>query len=261
MSSETDRYVESVLAAIDLLTCFDSDTGLRLTDLHRRTGLNNSRILRLAGTLISRGFLVFDAATSQYHLGPALFAAGALLEPRYSDVSEAVRPALLSLVSQTHETAFFSVISGQRRLVLAKEESHEALRYTARVGDSRPLISGASGRVALAFCDEATRQTALSQIEETAERDALEKRLNEVRATGHDISEGELTANAFAIAQPVLTSSGGLLGVLTLAGAATKLTPELSERYVELLAQQSRLLPADALAPRLAKSTNAVNAA
>jgi len=98
MSAEAERHVESVQSALRLLTCFESDTGLRLVDLHERTGLTRSRIIRLAGTLASEGFLSYDDASSRYYLGPNLFRVGSLLSKRYSDSSEALRPCLGSPV-------------------------------------------------------------------------------------------------------------------------------------------------------------------
>ena len=254
MAAEAERHIESVSAALRLLACFDSDVGLRLLDLYERTRLNRSRILRLAGTLVANGFLEHDGRTSTYRLGPALFAAGSLVAGRFSDLAEAVRPVLRALVADTGDTAMFSIVSGHTRLVLSKEEPEDALRYTVQEGQNRPISGGASGRVILAFCDEALRSQVLQSGELVTASDAparqgaaLNERLAHIREAGFDWSVGELTPHAFAIAVPVLSRRDELLGVLTLAGLEAKLTPALRERYVQLLKEQSARIPSAAL--------------
>ena len=60
-SREAERHVAAVTAALSILDCFVEDTSLRLRDLHERTGMQKSRILRLAGSLIAMLTLMKDA--------------------------------------------------------------------------------------------------------------------------------------------------------------------------------------------------------
>ena len=106
--SEADRHVESVVSALTLLDCFERDEGLRLEDFHARTGLTRSRIIRLAGTLVHKGYLVHDREHAQYLLGPTLFRVGALLADRYGSMASSVRPILRELVVSTGLTSMFS---------------------------------------------------------------------------------------------------------------------------------------------------------
>ncbi len=247
MTIESERHIEAVSAALQLLASFDADVGLRLLDFHERTNLNRSRILRLAGTLVAGGFLEHDEQTSTYRLGPALFAVGSLVADRFSNLAQAIRPVLRGLVNETGDTALFSIVSGRTRLVLSKEEPRDALRYTVQEGQVRPISGGASGRVILAFCDEPLRAKVLESGSLATEFD-LQTRLERVRKHGFDSSVGELTPHAFAIAVPVLLDNGDLLGVLTLAGLEAKLTPTLRKQYSRLLKEQADLIPATALA-------------
>ncbi len=248
MTSESERHVESVQSALRLLTCFESDSGLRLADLHERTGLTRSRIIRLAGTLASEGFLTHDAESSRYFLGPNLFRAGSLLSRRYTDISEAVRPALRALVAATGYTALFSILNGTARLILSKEEPEDALRYTVPEGTSRVIHAGASGRVMLAFGGGELREKVYRKAAlDGAARKELEARLEEIRTREYDRSRSELTAHAFAVAVPVLAESGDLFGVLTVAGPEAIYSEETGQAAVALLREQARLVPADAL--------------
>jgi DNA-binding IclR family transcriptional regulator len=249
LASESERHVESVQAALRLISCFDVDEGLRLHDLHEKTQLNRSRILRLAGTLAAEGYLTYDERTSCYHLGPDLFRVGQLLTPRFGTVSDAVRHHLITIVAQSGCTALFSILNGQSRLVLSKEEPDEALRYTVREGQLRPLPDGASGRVMLAFGDkdlwDALRR---SKLHTNIDFENLAEKIAAVKAQGFEISVSELSRHAFAIAVPVLRKNNDLFGVLTIAGAEANYSSELSPKYIEILRHQADLIPSETLA-------------
>ena len=250
--SEADRHVDAVLSALSLLDCFEGDAGLRLEDFHARTGLTRSRIIRLAGTLVHKGYLVHDRANARYLLGPAFFRVGSLVVDRYRSIASGVRPVLRELVSQTGLTAMFSVLGGRDRLILAKEEPGQPVRYTVQEGQTRPVVLGASGRVMLAFSNS---DTAEDLVEKSAlaplERQKLLSDLAQIRTKGFDVSESELTRHAFAIATPVFAQTGDLLGVLTVAGPTLEYQKEKLGEIVALLDQKSSDIPFSGRAARL----------
>ena len=57
---QTERHVDAVLAALDILECFLAAPELATRDLVVATGFTRNRVMRLAGTLAHRGFLVSD---------------------------------------------------------------------------------------------------------------------------------------------------------------------------------------------------------
>lgn len=239
--SEADRHVESVVSALTLLDCFERDEGLRLEDFHARTGLTRSRIIRLAGTLVHKGYLVHDREHAQYLLGPTLFRVGALLADRYGSMASSVRPILRELVVSTGLTSMFSVLGGRDRLILAKEEPDQAVRYTVQEGQGRSIVLGASGRVLLAFSNgavasELIEKSQLSDVEKTR----LTSDLVKIRSAGFNLSESELTRHAFAIAVPVFSQSDDLLGVLTVAGPTLEYQKEKLADLVALLNHKSQ---------------------
>ncbi|MEM9229140.1 MAG: IclR family transcriptional regulator [Pseudomonadota bacterium] len=241
--SESDRHVESVLSALAVLDCFESDEPLRLEDFHTRTGLTRSRIIRLAGTLMYKGYLTQDKDTSQYRLGPSLFRLSTLLADRYGSIAARVRPMLSELVASTGLTAMFSVIGGRDRLILAKEEPDQAVRYTVKEGQQRAIHLGASGRVLLAFSEPTLVSDILDSLSLPEDgKAALYRDLGPIRDKGFDLSESELTRHAFAVAVPVLAETGELQGVLTLAGPTLDYSKEKLEHFVSLLNEKSKIL-------------------
>lgn len=252
MVAESERHIESVLAALRILECFEADVGLRAAELQAQTGFAYSRVMRLTGTLVARGFLSLDVASGRYFLGPGLFRLGKLLLPRFEDLAASVRPILSELVEATGQTAMFSVTDSVSRLVLCKQEPATALRYTVTEGQARPIGTGASGRVILAFGSSKLRAQALADLD-ADERTSVEARLSEVRTRGHDVSVSELTQGAFAVAAPVLGPDGQLNGVLTLAGPASALTEASQEEYLALLREQAARVQISAVTEPAAK--------
>ncbi|MEJ8562343.1 IclR family transcriptional regulator [Yoonia sp. GPGPB17] len=241
--SESDRHVESVLSALAVLDCFESDEPLRLKDFHARTGLTRSRIIRLAGTLMHKGYLTQDKETSQYRLGPTLFRLSTLLSDRFGSLSARVRPTLVELVASTGLTAMFSVVGGRDRLILTKEEPDQAVRYTVKEGQQRAIHLGASGRVLLAFSRPSLASDILDSLSlSEGAKAALYRDLEPIREKGFDLSESELTRHAFAVAVPVLANTGELQGALTLAGPTLDYSRDKLEHLVALLNEKSKIL-------------------
>jgi len=240
---ESERHIESVQSALRLLSCFERDVPLRLEDMHERTGLTRSRIIRMAGTLVHEGFLVHEPKTGRYLLGPNLYRLGSLLEQRYGSFKETVRLNLTRLVDATGYTAMFSVISGQDRLILAKEEPDLDLRFTVREGQCRPITAGATGRVILAFAAADFRMKVLKNCDLSDEDvEQLENTLKTISAAGYEFSRSELTKHAFALAVPVLDASQKLIGALTLAGPAAAYEQTNETHLITALREEAEIL-------------------
>jgi len=238
---ESDRHIQAVSRALEVLTSFDRDIPLRLKELHARTGQARSGLIRVLGTLESHGFVRFDPATGAYELGSVVHRLGALLNERFSRIDQIVRPVLARLVSETSDTAFLSAVEGLRRVVLIAEESQEALRFTAREGQSRPLHLGASSKILLAWADPDTREKAMELVE-PENRDALSKDLAGIVAKGFAVSEGEITPYGFAISVPVRHRGSSRVDSISLAGVLSKLTPALIDSHVERLRREAAYL-------------------
>lgn len=238
--SEEDRHVQSLASALSILDAYDGDVSLRLKDLHERTGLNRSRILRFAGTLRACGYLHFDEASNAYVLGHRLHAIGSMLQRSRARVLAVVDPVLERLMLSTGDTAFFSSIHNDKRLVVARRESNEGLRFIVEAGQTRPLHAGASSKVLLAFSPAAYRQRILAELDISDEdKIALDRELDDIRTSGCAVSKGAVTPHGFAVAAPVENGTE-FPDVLTLAGPLGKLTDALATEYIEELTRESR---------------------
>ncbi|WP_119392547.1 IclR family transcriptional regulator [Taklimakanibacter lacteus] len=248
MGKEAERHVQSVASALRILEAFDRDQGLTLKDLYERTGLNRSRILRFGGTLQAQGYLEFSEAVGRYTLGPKVFGLGRLVQSRYAEIANLVRPSLTRLAQASGDTAFYSVVQGLDRLVLAHCESTEGVRFVIPEGQVRPLYAGATGKVLLAFGPESLRRqildaTVLARLAtpKSIDVEKLATDLKDIAAAGFAVSRGEATAHGFAVSVPVIVG-GNLMGALSIAGPLTKLTGTLAESHVALLREEGLLM-------------------
>lgn len=211
------KGVEAVERALQILDCFDQRTPeLGLADLSRRTGLYKSTILRLAASLEKFGHLV-RGGDGRFRLGPSTWRLGACYRQGF-DLSAVVQPELKRLSDATAETASFYIRDGASRICLLRSEPARAIRHAIAEGAAMPLDQGASGRVLLAF----------SGLDGEGS--------DAVRAAGHAVSLGERDPEVAAVAVPLQSGAGRLVGALALSGLITRFGPERRAEMIAALA-------------------------
>lgn len=244
---ERSRHVKAVLAALRLLDAFEDGRPLRFADLVKRTGLNRSRILRYVGTLDAAGYIVVNERDGLFELGPKAYRFGWVIKQEYEPTITLLRPRLERLSEHLGATTFFSVIRGRSRLVVAKCEPREGVRYAVEEGQIRPLHIGATGRVLLAFApDHLVADMLKGELEALTPQSitdpaVLAQFIETARQQGFAVSIGEATGEALALAVPVLDVSGRLVGSLTTAGPSNKLSP-IQEQARKLLLEEAAFL-------------------
>lgn len=218
--------VDALERALDILEAFhDGKNVLSLKDLADETGLYKSRILRLTGSFIDRGYMRRDN-DGRYHLGPTLWRLGSVYR-RGFDLGDHIRPVLANIVSEVNESAAFYVRDGDMRVCLFRHESTHAIRHHVDEGQRLPLDKGVAGRVLLAF--EGETGAPYEQIRK-------DQYMNEL---------GERDRDTASIAVPVFGNSDVLLGVLSIAGLNSRFSEPERERAVEVLKAARRELEAE----------------
>lgn len=228
-NKESERQVETVARALDILECFsDAEPELTLKQLSEKTGLYKSRILRLCGTLAAKGFLL-RLPRATYKLGPTVMVLGKIYQ-RSNPLASVSRPILKALSAQTGESTKLFVVEGTKRLCLVREKGPSPLRYAISEGQTLELYAGAGGKVLLAFAPEDFRNRILSQAREhitpntIVERERLEKEFAAIRRQGYAVSVGELVPEVAGLAAPVYDQEDKVCGAITIAGATQRFT-------------------------------------
>ncbi|MBF9048819.1 helix-turn-helix domain-containing protein [Roseobacter sp. HKCCD9010] len=212
---------ESVERAMSILSAFSAQQPeLRLTDLARETGLHKSTVLRIANSMSIYGFMQ-RTPRGRYRLGPSVWRLGQIFAQDYPS-REAVAPTLQKLVKATGETASFYVRAGEDRVCLYRETAADLRPFGAEEGMRLNMSTGVSGLVLRRFSGEEVPDLSVFNDNGTVSSDA---------PTIPEIS---------AVATPVFSASGTLIGALTISGLSSRFDAATRQKATPLLEDLAR---------------------
>ena len=226
----TDRVIDILELAVE------HREGLTLADVSRRVETPKSSLLPLLRTLTARGYLEQGHA-GEYRPGPKALELGARTGRR-RDLVEAARPALEELMRRTGETVFLATLTSDRTgiVYVDKVESEQIIRYSAGIGDRRPLHATASGKALLAFLPAPRRAQLLESLDLVRYTDrtvgtlpALRASLDEVRRAGVSVNVEEIVRGACGIAAPIFDHRDAVLAACAIGGPTDRVRPRLRE--------------------------------
>jgi DNA-binding IclR family transcriptional regulator len=221
---------------------------LGVTEIARSLDLPKSAVHRTLGTLVSTGFIEKDEASSRYSLGPRAIDLGmaAIGNP---EVRVAAVPIMEQLTKDTRETTTLSVLVGKHRVYVSQVEAPRTVRMTVKVGVRFPLYAGASGKAILSFIPEPQREAYLRAValepltpDTITSRAQLEQELERVREAGYAVSFGERDPWAAAVAAPVTTAGGTVVGSMSVCGPRPRFSEKQIADYGTAVVEASRLL-------------------
>ena len=240
-TKQSERHVEAVLAALHVMDCFLKFPSLGIKQIMDETGYTRNRVMRLTGTLLHNGYLVFDEATGGYTPGSKILALSKVFE-RNQGIVILVRPVLREIALHTGESVSFYIREGFDRVVLAREEGTQAIRYTVTEGQRMDLHAGAGGKILLAFASKGILESFLSKsaidkltLQTITNKRKLKTELKKIRKQGSATSKGERVSDAYAIAAPVFDVDGGLAGALGIAGPVSRFTSDIRKSYQRMI--------------------------
>ncbi|WP_336852300.1 IclR family transcriptional regulator [Sinomonas albida] len=220
-----DGLLQTADRALQVLLCFDQQrTEWGVTEVAEEFGFNKSIAQRLLATLAHRGFLIADADTRRYRIGPSALALGRAWE-RSGSLRSLVDPILRELSARTGATAILSLPDNlHMRAVAAVDGSNGPLRMYPLVGELYPAHAGATSKAFYAYLPAPQRQLLFAGrpvarfTERTVtEASALEAEFLRIRQQGYASTVGEYDSHVAAVA--VLVSvRGEPYGSLSLAG-------------------------------------------
>lgn len=215
------NHVQAVGRALDLLEALGAETsGLRLSELARACGLSTSTAHRLLTTMQSRGFVQFDAANGDWHVGQKAFSVGAAYTQRRNIVA-ACLPYLRHLRDQTRETANLGVLVDGRVTILTQVESREITRAITRVGGQVPATVSGMGKAMLAAHDDKDIAAMLGGA-----GPALGDELAGIRSTGYAVDDEAYVEGLRCIAAAVHDHLGEPLCAISISGLTSRITPQ-----------------------------------
>ncbi len=201
------RVVEQVLDVYERFA--EEQAPMAMSDLARALDMPTSTCSNLLRTFERRGFI--------YQTGQrrALYPTKRMLMlaqdiARQDPVSTSVSQRLAALRDEAEETVLLATRQRDRVLYLDVIETTQPIRYSAAIGETRPIQNNSSGKALLSLMPQAERQALITglpfhrQTEQTLV--SAHEYLNDVQRSasrGWFLNDGESVADLLALAVPL----------------------------------------------------------
>lgn len=214
---------------------------VRLGAVAESMAMPKSSLHRLLTELAALG-MVRRAGEGEYALGYRLVQWGHLAD-RSLGLRAVAEPIMTALRDETRESVHLHVREEDHRVCVLAVESPHTLRPAAAVGAPMPLGYGAAGKLLLAHAeDRVVRAVAESLPQHRGHVLPSGEELARLRREGVAVSVGEMEDGLTAVATVLEAVGGSVFGVLSVAGASTRMPPErLAEIQLRLTDAASRI--------------------
>lgn len=236
------RRVTVLDRAIALLVSLSrSPRPATLNEVAREAGLSKATAFRILATLTDQGFVEQDAATASYRLGIApLRLATAVLDG--IAVHAVARPIMRAVCDMLNETVVLSVRDGDHRINIDAVECTNAIGSSRRIGEPRPLHSGAASRVLLAALSDDGIEAYMKRHRlgrahggSPAYAEALWKDIRKARRTRLASMAAEASPQAHAVATAITGFDGQPVAALYVAIPRSRFSARVEARCGQAL--------------------------
>ncbi len=223
MSQEESKVksLDKALTLLDLLAAHDG--GMKLSELSQAAGFPKSTAHALLSTMRDRG-VVSQLDTGAYILGIKLFEYGAAVS-RGFDIGALAKPYLERLSALTGSTAVISMTDNRGVVSFDHAFPSGGVRVMPQIGVRLPLHATSQGKLLLAYLPQRTKDALLKRSRLVSftphtitDRQALCRDLDDVRAKGYAVEDGEYKIGLRSVSAPVFDSTGALRYALTTIG-------------------------------------------
>lgn len=198
--------VDNAVAIITHLA--NADRPLKLTQVARELEINGSTCFNILRTLESHGLVSIDPAEKTYTIGPGLMDLARRSTQRGTEI-DLLKPHMDSIANAlgVHVSLWRRLDRDHMTLVLASESS-SAARISMTLGQRRPAIYGAMGRVMSAFADDIDEPYIRQHFPslrwaQTLTLESYLKQISETRKRGWAIDKGNAAVGLQVIAAPI----------------------------------------------------------
>jgi|JI10StandDraft_1071094.scaffolds.fasta_scaffold45463_2 DNA-binding IclR family transcriptional regulator len=243
------RAVEHAIDVIDTITGLNGQAGV--SEIARQTGLSKATVHHLLATLEERRFVTQDPVSLEYRLGWALYELGSSVVHGLR-LERAAAPHLAALAAHTGESVLLSILNEDELLYVASADAPQTLRMAATSGRRSSLHATASGKVLLAYCEDASlvkrlTSTALPRWTPTTitEPSRIKKELKDVTDRGYATCWEEREVGLCSVAIPIRDYTSKVVASLALAGPQGRLNSKTVAAHLRPLQSTGHRIQVD----------------
>jgi DNA-binding IclR family transcriptional regulator len=244
-----NRATLRVMAILSVFLDTDAGESLGVTEISQRLGMTKSMVHRGLTSLVRHDFVVRDASTTRYELGPAVAQFGTL-RVRPPDLHALCRPIEVALRELTGETISLHVPVDDVVVCVDGIEGQGPVARWVPLGRSIPLHVSPASRAVIAHLPEEEvelyldRPLAVFTKNTLTTREQVWEEIERVREDGYARSLGDhyTKSTGTAISFPVLDVNDEPHGSLTVAGPTDRFTAaRIAEMLEAMKSEMARL--------------------
>jgi DNA-binding IclR family transcriptional regulator len=210
--------------AVETLNILAEGAEPTTADLATRLGVPRSSLYRLLRVMEELELVEPGSDRGSYRLGMALLRLGAQVTENFDLRKMALAPMEI-LHDSTGETVYLCIRRGMEAVCVERLAGRRVQTLALSLGGALPLHVGAASTVLLAHESRGFWAAYLGrgplEMPVTSEHVAAEQlftRLEEIRATGFSVSDGDVTMGIAAVGAPIFNHRGEIEGALSVAG-------------------------------------------
>ena len=208
LNSEPKEYAAPALdKGLDIIELLcRAEVPLTQKQIAAELGRTVGELYRMITSLVARNYVAQVA--DSYYITTKLFEIAQINPPTHRLLLEA-RPIMQKLASDIEQSCHLTVYGQGRQIVIAKIESPSSMGYSIRLGSELDVIISVSGRVLLAFQDEATKRLMISEALRRRPDHIvpdLDTKLDAIRKKGFESAVSTQIRGMHAVSFPVLDS-------------------------------------------------------
>ncbi len=230
--------VQSVDRAITTLEILARDGEAGVGEIAAALGVHKSTASRLLAALESRGLVEQAGDRGRYSLGyGVLRLAGAI--PGRLDLTNQGSPVCAELARELGETVNLAILQGRHVINVHQVHGESAITVNNWVGRPTPLHATSSGKVLLGGLDRTARADLLGEALErftpatVRGLDELQAQVDAGIVDGYAVTIEEYETGLNAVAAPVRSFGGTVVGAVSVSGPAYRFNPAMLKAAVD----------------------------
>jgi DNA-binding IclR family transcriptional regulator len=209
MRERKDKWnylIQAVSHALEVLEALcNNKEPLGVTELSKQLRLHKNNIFRLLATLEVRGYVMQDASTERYFLGPKALSLASAYES-YSAIFRKSESPVNVVRKAVNENVYFATLVGDKVYYINGRESSNPVRTQFKRGYSMDILKSAAGRLLAAL------QFSNQEIAELKDPEFI-KSVEDIKQS-HIYVTQSLEKDVLSVAVPVKESQDNLIGAI-----------------------------------------------